>query len=125
MYRAIVNQRMQNERVLTCIVSSLRIVRIASSVQADVIFLDVQPSLGLIFLSSDSSIQQMAGRVEQLQNTFTQSYAILCGQMTPENQDRLQLSIPAGSCRFFSANDDTTAAEIALAYAGKMTETYK
>jgi hypothetical protein len=88
--------------ILSILAPSLNIIRFAASTNADIIFLDAQPSLGLCLFSAATSVTAMLEAICQLQNTFSNSFVIVYGHLSDDKLTDLQLALPCGSMRFFS-----------------------
>ena len=82
---------------------SLNIIRIASNTKADVIFLDAQPSLGLLFFTSSTDDNKIIGSIAHLQITFAQSFVVIHGQLSSEKLSNVQLGLSTGTVRLFSS----------------------
>eukprot|EP00661_Eupelagonemidae_sp_cell13_P005499 gene5499-biopygen4230 len=82
---------------------SLNIIRFASTINADFIFLDAQPSLGVLVLPASASLGSMVEAISQLQSTFTNSCVIVHGYLSDDKFTSLQLGLPFGSVRFYTS----------------------
>mmetsp|Transcript_19685 Transcript_19685/g.36656 ORF Transcript_19685/g.36656 Transcript_19685/m.36656 type:complete len:231 (+) Transcript_19685:23-715(+) len=104
---------------------SLNIIRFASTIKADCIFLDAQPSLGLVVLPASAPLGDLVESISQLQSTFSNSCVIVHGNLSNDNFTSLQLAIPFGSVRFYTVPTTAAAANVALMHARHMTEKAK
>ena len=88
--------------IMPMLAPSLNVIRFASSTKADIIFLDAQPSLGLLLFPAVTPVPSMVEAIGQLQNTFTHSFVIVYGNLSDDKLTSLQLALPCGSMRFYS-----------------------
>ena len=93
--------------LLRLLTPSLNIIRFASTIKADFIFLDTHPSLGVVVESSSrvsSAVASVVDSITQLQSTFTHSCVVVYGDLTDDKMTTLQLAIPCGTVRIYAAS---------------------
>ena len=95
---------------------ALNIIRCASSIKANIIFLDSQPTLGLLLLSAATPVNKISEEIGQIQSGFTHSFVVVYGSLSDDKLTSIQLAFPCGTMRFYSTPNIQTGVYVIPVY---------